>query len=51
MRECKTMIQHYFKIAFRNILKNTKYYQYPRFGSRLHLLRPCQPVDTLRNDV
>ena len=21
MRECRTMIQHYFKIAFRNILK------------------------------
>lgn len=33
------MIQHYCKIAFRNILKykNTEYYQYYRFGSRILL--------------
>ena len=48
MRECRTMIQHYFKIAFRNILKyKHKIISILGLAVGFTCFALCQPVDTL----
>ena len=45
------MIIHYLKVAIRNLLKYKTQSFHCWTGNRLCLLRTCQSMDTLRNDL